>query len=213
LIERIENPDSFVPEAVVAAYEEIKNRELQDIDYSTVESFLSRLEEKKRKEEEHRKEQKLKEKRTAKIDSERIQEREFASFGSRLIAFLLDIVFSIVIDMVIMLFVSPLVRIVGVIGEEAVIFVNNIMFLIITWIYFSVLEATDSQATYGKKILKIKVVKIDGGKLDFSKATFRFLLKIVSGLILGIGFFKAIFSPTNQTLHDKIIGTYVIKNK
>jgi hypothetical protein len=49
LIERIENPDSFVPEAVVAAYEEIKNRELQDIDYSTVESFLSRLEEKKTK--------------------------------------------------------------------------------------------------------------------------------------------------------------------
>lgn len=37
--------------------------------------------------------------------------------------------------------------------------------------------------------------------------------KFVSGLVLGIGFFWAIWDKDNQTWHDKIAGTVVVRKK
>ena len=208
LIERIDFPDKFVLEALEAAIEEITERELEGIDYSKVENLRKKLSEKKRKVEENKKALFIKEQQNTKINFEKIQERKFANFGFRAIAFLLDIIFGILIALFIMFFISPFTR---VFGEDIQVTINNSLFLIIWFLYFSIFESSDSQATVGKRIFKLKVVDLNGGKLSFWKAAFRFLAKILSGLILGIGFFKSIISSTNQCLHDEIVRTYVIK--
>lgn len=78
-------------------------------------------------------------------------------------------------------------------------------------IYYALMESSKYQATLGKIVMGIKVVNKDGRGLDFSKALLRNLSKILSGLIIGIGYIMIIFDDRKQGLHDKIADTFVVK--
>ena len=62
----------------------------------------------------------------------------------------------------------------------------------------------------GKKALGIIVTDLNGAKISFSRATGRYFGKILSGLILYIGFLMAAFTQKKQALHDKLAGCLVI---
>jgi uncharacterized RDD family membrane protein YckC len=64
--------------------------------------------------------------------------------------------------------------------------------------------------TLGKMALKVKVVSEDGGPIGFGKSTGRYFAKILSALILCIGYLMAIWDPEKRALHDRICGTRVI---
>jgi uncharacterized RDD family membrane protein YckC len=85
--------------------------------------------------------------------------------------------------------------------------------LIISWLYFACFESSNLQGTPGKRLMGIMVTDMDGERLSFGSATGRYLGKIISGLILGIGFIVALFTPKKQALHDLIAGTVVIIRK
>ena len=78
------------------------------------------------------------------------------------------------------------------------------------WLYFAGLESSPRQATVGKMALGIRVTDLDGGRIGFGRATCRLLAKIVSGLILYIGFIMAGFTARKQALHDMMCGTLVV---
>lgn len=80
------------------------------------------------------------------------------------------------------------------------------------WLYFSLMESSKFQATVGKIALNIKVVDYEGKKISFKLATIRYFSKLLSALILFIGFFMAGFTKRKQALHDLIAKTTVIKN-
>ncbi len=61
--------------------------------------------------------------------------------------------------------------------------------------------------------LGIVVTDIDGNRISFGRANARFWSKIISGMILGIGFLMAAFTEKKQGLHDMIAGTLVIKKR
>ncbi|MFP4445327.1 MAG: RDD family protein [Desulfosudaceae bacterium] len=65
-------------------------------------------------------------------------------------------------------------------------------------------------ATLGKMACKIKVVKADGEKVGYGLAFGRYFGKIVSSIILGIGFIMAAFDGQKRALHDHICNTRVI---
>jgi len=66
-------------------------------------------------------------------------------------------------------------------------------------------------ATLGKMALRLKVVKTEG-ELDWVTIILRETIgKFVSGIILGIGYLMVAWDPKKQALHDKIAGTYVIR--
>lgn len=67
------------------------------------------------------------------------------------------------------------------------------------------------QGTPGKIIGKIKVVDIQGNKLTFWRAYGRNMLKVISGIIIFIGFFIALFTVKKQAFHDLVAKTIVIK--
>ena len=77
--------------------------------------------------------------------------------------------------------------------------------------YYVAMESSHYQATLGKMALSIKVTDIEGNKITLAKAIIRYLSKILSGIILGIGFLMVAFTEKKQGLHDMIAGTLVVK--
>ena len=56
------------------------------------------------------------------------------------------------------------------------------------------------------------VIDLDGNKIGFGKANGRYWSKILSAIILCIGFIMVAFTQRKQGLHDVFAGTFVIKN-
>lgn len=86
----------------------------------------------------------------------------------------------------------------------------NIFWILIGWIYYAYLESSPDQATLGKRALGLVVTDVNGNRLDFTRASIRFVGRLVSGAILGIGFLLIAFSDRKQGLHDMIAGTLVV---
>ena len=82
---------------------------------------------------------------------------------------------------------------------------------ICSYFYWVVLQHKMGQ-TLGKKALGIKVVDIEGKTPTYMTFFLREVVgKLISGIILGIGYLMVIWDPNKQGLHDKIASTYVVK--
>jgi len=78
------------------------------------------------------------------------------------------------------------------------------------WLYFSLMESSAYQATLGKMALGIKVTDMQGKRLSFGRATGRYFGKILSGIILCIGYLMVAWTAKKQGLHDILAETLVI---
>ncbi|MBK7855695.1 MAG: RDD family protein [Bacteroidetes bacterium] len=88
---------------------------------------------------------------------------------------------------------------------------GGIASFILNLIYYAALESSKYQATLGKMAMGIKVIDADGNRLSSQKAIVRYVCKIISAIILFIGYIMAAFDSKKQALHDKIADTLVIK--
>ena len=79
------------------------------------------------------------------------------------------------------------------------------------WLYEALLTASSWQGTVGKRILRLKVVDEAGNRISFARSTGRFFAKILSQLILWIGFIMVAFTDKKRGLHDMIARTLVIR--
>ena len=84
--------------------------------------------------------------------------------------------------------------------------------IVASWLYSSLQESGPNMATIGKKAMNIKVTDMDGGRISFGQATGRHFGKIISGIILLIGYFMMLWDEKSQTLHDKMAGTLVVES-
>jgi uncharacterized RDD family membrane protein YckC len=87
----------------------------------------------------------------------------------------------------------------------------SVIFFVGTWLYFAFMESSPYQATLGKMALGMKVTDVEGNRISFARATGRWFAKILSALILYIGFIMIAFHPRKRGLHDIIAGTLVYK--
>jgi uncharacterized RDD family membrane protein YckC len=81
------------------------------------------------------------------------------------------------------------------------------------WLYYALMESSAKQATLGKMALGIMVTDLEGRRIGFGKATGRYFAKILSALILLIGFIMVAFTARKQGLHDILAGTLVVKGQ
>ncbi len=65
--------------------------------------------------------------------------------------------------------------------------------------------------TLGGLVLGLKVVRLDGRRIDFPCAIVRALGSIFSGIVGGLGFFWCAWDAERQTWHDKLAGTVVVR--
>ncbi len=81
--------------------------------------------------------------------------------------------------------------------------------VVVGWLYYALLESSSKQATIGKLIMGLCVVDAQGGVPSFGLASKRFFAKLLSALMVGIGFLP-IFGQ-KRTLHDRLTGCRVVK--
>lgn len=143
-------------------------------------------------------------------------EPPYAGFWIRFLAYVID---SLILSVVF----CPLGFGVGMIGVAAEVDQNspawagvNILLngvsILAGWIYFALMESSSWQATLGKKLLKLKVIDMNGYPISFGKATGRYFGKLLSSMICLIGFIMAAFTEKKQGLHDMLASTLVVQD-
>lgn len=145
-------------------------------------------------------------------------EQKKASFFSRLLAFIIDMLLLnaifLVVSFMLDLSLSYLFKYMSITDEDfSYKVIGSIIYftcILIMFFYFSYLTYRYGM-TLGKKVLGIKVVNEYGRRPEITEVIKRELFgKILSSLFMGLGFFWALFDKKNQALHDKIAKTYVI---
>lgn len=143
----------------------------------------------------------------------------YAGFISRFAAAFIDGIILASIDFMIMLIVNfispnPINYRREFVWDETwapMVMLYNIWNVILTWLYFTLSESSGGQATLGKKALGLVVTDEAGRRISFGRANGRYFGKIVSGLLLCIGYLMAAFTDRKQALHDIMAGTLVLK--
>jgi len=138
----------------------------------------------------------------------------YAGFWLRFAAYLID---SILLGLIFFPLGLGLGLIMGATGNnqnpELMMGLNgglNMVSLVVTWLYSSLLESSSWQGTVGKKLIGLRVTDLDGRRISFGRATGRHFGKILSGLICLVGFIMAAFTEKHQALHDQLAGTLVL---
>jgi uncharacterized RDD family membrane protein YckC len=120
----------------------------------------------------------------------------YASFGTRLLAWVIDLVVIIVGS--------------GLIG--AVTFgAGTLLIFVGPWLYEAFMLSSEWQATLGKRVMSVVVTGIDGKRISFARATARHFAKYISAVLLCFGFIMAAFTAKKQALHDMIAETLVVQ--
>ena len=96
--------------------------------------------------------------------------------------------------------------------ESATLFVKtNYWVLALLKVIYHTIFTWQNGKTLGKQIMKIKTVSIsDGTLLTLPMSFVRSVVRILDETFFYIGFLPAFFSPTRQTLHDRISRSIVI---
>lgn len=134
----------------------------------------------------------------------------FAGFDLRLLASAIDwfILFGItaLVQLAIILYLDD---------RESTIFIITIGLAILPFIKTIYQITTEHlyQASFGKKLLQIKVCDLRGLKPSFTQILIRNLGKAFSSLILFFGYLYLFLNKQQQTLHDKFANTLVVKDR
>ena len=161
------------------------------------------------------------------INDQNVPKVKYAGFWWRFLAYIID---DLIIGAVSWIFALPILAIFGISmysfseagmnPDDAELLLipiimagSSIGFLaiIVQWLYFALMESSKHQGTLGKIVLKIKVTDVEGNRINFARATGRHFGKILSGMILMIGYILAGLTEKRQAVHDILASCYVIK--
>ena len=142
----------------------------------------------------------------------------YGGFWIRFVAVLID---AIVVGIVVLPVSAVIALVIGIAGSTVAmpsVGVHLVRVIVAiglntcaNWLYEAGFESSSKQATLGKMVLGLKVTDLEGRRISFARATGRHFAKILSGMILLIGYIMAGFTERKQALHDMIAGTLVIK--
>lgn len=121
---------------------------------------------------------------------------EYAGFLKRLVAAIID---GILVGIVVGILTSTM--------DESW---SGVISTLLGWLYYAGMESSERQATLGKSVMGIYVTDLYGQRISFLRATGRYFAKILSALILMIGYIMAAFTERKQALHDMLASTLVL---
>jgi uncharacterized RDD family membrane protein YckC len=132
---------------------------------------------------------------------------EYIGVGLRAVAAIIDTALLFIVGYLIALAT-------GGVTEEGFLLrgVPFFIWLAIALAYYIVMEAR-SGATLGKRVMKLKVVKLEGGApLDWQASIARNILRLIDGLFFYlVGAIVVWISDKKQRLGDKVAGTVVVR--
>jgi uncharacterized RDD family membrane protein YckC len=75
--------------------------------------------------------------------------------------------------------------------------------------YFIFLDGGEQNATFGKQVMDIRLLKEELGDISYKESAIHFVLSI----FLFLGYFRMLYDPKRRTLADKIAKVIVITRK
>jgi len=145
------------------------------------------------------------------IEEAKINGMTYAGFWKRVAAFLIDYLIIIVGCYAIGCVLGIVLYLAGISYNTKTFEQRCLLWgVIIYWLYYALMESSPKQATLGKMALRIKVTDLNGKIISFSRATGRHFGKIISQIILCIGFIMVASTQKKQGLHDIMAGCLVV---
>lgn len=126
----------------------------------------------------------------------------YGGFWIRLLAYIVD-------GLILTIGFIAIVMLLGFMGLELVS--NELILAAMAILYYAFMQASARQATYGKALLGLKVVGMNGERIGLGRALAREVAKILSTAMLLIGFLIAGVTRRKQALHDFIASTTVVR--
>lgn len=144
---------------------------------------------------------------------------QYASFGKRLVAYVIDsFIVGLIGGVPVACLVGGASALITSMDEEAAVLVMVLIsFVAVIWavvasaLYFAWMWSRTGQ-TLGKKWLGIKIVTAERTPPSFWRAMGRAIIGYwLSDLIFGLGFLWMLWDDYRQCWHDKLFSTYVIE--
>lgn len=148
----------------------------------------------------------------------------YAGFWIRMLAWLIDTIILMVVASVVQFaflgsFITvpnlqpggdPTAALSGMMGMIGIVYLVN---MVIGCSYEAGFVSSSLSATPGKLAVGLKVLRPDGSRVSLGRAVGRYFAKVLSGLILGIGYLIIAFDSEKRGLHDMICDTRVIQRQ
>lgn len=83
-------------------------------------------------------------------------------------------------------------------------------FAALSLIYFSYMESSNKQATFGKQFLNLKVVNLNNEKISFGQALLRNVARLINIPTYSLCYLPILFTKHHQGVHDIIARTTVV---
>ncbi len=137
--------------------------------------------------------------------------RSYAGFWLRFVAAIVDGILVKIISFIVGLVAAAALATGGPQAARSAGPLVGLIGICTAWLYFALLESSGRQATFGKSMLSIKVTDLEGNRVSFGQATGRYFGKIISVLILMIGYMMAGWTEKKQALHDMLASCLVVR--
>lgn len=134
----------------------------------------------------------------------------FAAFDQRVVADVIDYLVIIAAYLLIMAIVYVVANL------NAFRIIAGILAILVPparLIYGSIVEASEKQATIGKRLMDLKVTDHNGYRLSLANSFGRNFAKIISNITLGFGYLYCFLNKKQQCLHDVIADALVVKER
>jgi uncharacterized RDD family membrane protein YckC len=133
----------------------------------------------------------------------------YASWGHRLLAYLLDVVIIVIAAGVLI----GLGYAIG--GETGAVIMYLLAVIVGPGVYLTYFHGSESGQTPGKRVLGIRVRSEAGGRLGYGRALGRWAIGFVFAILLYVplilDYLWPLWDARNQALHDKVAGSIVVR--
>lgn len=131
----------------------------------------------------------------------------YAGFWIRVVAYLVDSFLLWLFSFIVMLMIGLGV---GAGGSDVFGGIAMLGLFFVSLLYFPIFNASVWQATPGKRLLGIHLMRVDGQDVSFPRSLGRYFAQILSALIFMIGYIMVGLTREKTGLHDLIAGTRVV---
>ncbi len=128
---------------------------------------------------------------------------ELAGAVPRLISYLID-------GLILMVVFGILFAAIGLPESDSMFTLGSLLPVLIGIGYYTYFFGNGQ--TFGMKVMKIKLIGTDSTyPVGYGKGFLRWIGMEISGIVLALGYIWILIDKKNQGWHDKIAGTYVVK--